>query len=164
MGSGKSTIGKELSKVLSLPFVDLDQKIEEIEGMSIPELFASKGEIYFRRKERETLFSLMNSNEGLIIATGGGTPCYGDTLKVLQEQSNSMVFYLKVSLNELVTRLQPEKNNRPLIAHLETLDDLNDFVRKHLFERSYYYSQAHQTISAEESVEMVTEAIVGTLF
>jgi len=164
MGSGKSTVGKALSELLSLPFVDLDQKIEEIEGMSIRELFASKGEIYFRRKESETLFSEIKSNRSLILATGGGTPCYGDTMNELLKQPDTIVLYLKVSLNELVSRLELEKSNRPLIAHLDTREDLNDFIRKHLFERSYYYNQAHQVINADVSTELIAQAIVGSLF
>lgn len=164
MGSGKSTVGKALSSILSIPLIDLDKKIEEMEGMSISKLFASKGEIYFRRKERETLFSLLHSDASFIIATGGGTPCYGNTMAELVANPNVVSIYLKVSLSELVTRLLPEKSKRPLIAHLETEEDLHDFIRKHVFERSFYYNQAHFTIDANETTENISEAIVRTLF
>lgn len=164
MGSGKSTVGKALSSVLSIPFVDLDQRIEEVEAMPVSDLFASKGEIYFRRKESETLLSLIHSDQPMVIATGGGTPCYGNTMTDLLQHQQVTTVYLKVDLPVLVTRLAGEKSSRPLISHLETQETLHDFIRKHLFERSYYYSQSEHIITANEKVGEIVEAIVGKLF
>ena len=163
MGSGKSTVGKLLSQKVSLPFVDLDQMIEKSTGMSISQLFEKKGEIYFRNKEKEVLFDLLNSPESMVIATGGGTPCYGDTMEKLQSFPNISTVYLNVALDELIDRLYKERINRPLIEHINDTETLKDFVRKHLFERAYYYNQADHVIYSANKNESV-EKIVASLF
>ncbi|MCC6726394.1 MAG: shikimate kinase, partial [Saprospiraceae bacterium] len=75
MGVGKSFLGKALAERLGLPFVDLDEIIEEQEGMSISSIFSSKGEAYFRVVEASCLRNLA-SKDNLVIATGGGAPCF----------------------------------------------------------------------------------------
>jgi shikimate kinase len=163
MGSGKSTVGKLLSQKVSLPFVDLDQMIEKTTGLSISQLFEKKGEIYFRNKEKEVLFDLLNSLDSMVIASGGGTPCYGDTMEKLQAFPNVSTVYLNVALDVLVDRLYKERKDRPLIAHIDDTELLKDFVRKHLFERAYYYNQADHVIDAANKNKSV-EKIVASLF
>lgn len=148
MGSGKSLLGSELASKLGYTFVDLDKEIERQEGMMIAALFQQKGEIHFRKKEIQTLKECINSKEKMVIALGGGTPCYGDTMKYLTSHENIITFYLKASLETLTERLYAQKKERPLISHLETKKELNDFVRKHLFERLPYYTQATFTIDS----------------
>ncbi len=82
MGSGKTTIGKHLSEVLNYKFIDLDQAIEYEEQHTISELFSKKGELYFRKKERTILEKILSSNSNIVVAIGGGTPCFGDTMEV----------------------------------------------------------------------------------
>jgi shikimate kinase len=165
MGSGKSSVGNELAAKLNFAFTDLDAEIEKVEGSSISELFVSKGEIYFRKLENSIFKRLIKSDERLVIATGGGTPSYGDTLSFLLEQEHVVVFYLKATLETLTKRLIKEKAKRPLIAHLDTTQALEDFIRKHLFERAHFYNQAHHTIRTDDaSVSEITEKIVAKLF
>jgi shikimate kinase len=165
MGSGKSLVGAELASKLGYSFVDLDSEIEKQEGMMISELFQQKGEIYFRKKEIETLKECINSKEKMVIALGGGTPCYGDTMKYLTSNENVITFYLSASIETLTERLYKQKTERPLISHLETKNALNDFVRKHLFERSSYYNEATYTIdSTSTSVSQQIHDIVLQLF
>ena len=71
MGSGKTTLGKQLAALMKIEFIDLDQMIEENESMTIAEIFSVKGEKYFRMNESEMLKSLSNTNA--VVATGGGT-------------------------------------------------------------------------------------------
>ncbi|HLT65668.1 MAG TPA: shikimate kinase [Flavobacterium sp.] len=135
MGSGKTTIGKNLSLLTGLPFVDLDTYIEEKENLSIQEIFNTKGEIYFRKQEHNWLNELLNLNTPIIISLGGGTPCYANNHLLLQN-NNVLSFYLKANITTLVNRLKDAKN-RPL---LNNIDDLPSFIAQHLFERSYFYN------------------------
>lgn len=160
MGSGKSTIGKDLAKALGYSFTDLDNYIEDKQGQSISEIFKTKGEIYFRKKETEYLQELIENRDKCVIALGGGTPCYSTNLNLLLKNINVKTIYFKLSISSLVNRLFKEKENRPLISHLKLKEDLTEFIGKHLFERSEYYSQAELTISADgKSVQELVEAI-----
>lgn len=165
MGSGKSSIGKHLSQLMSYPFQDLDAYIESSENTPIKQLFETKGEIYFRKKEATLLQKILSENPKLILATGGGTPCYGHVMNDLLATKRVLTIYLKCSVETLTERLWKEKDNRPLIAHLTSKDVLNDFIRKHLFERSFYYSQAMYIINCDNRSEKeILENILVQLF
>jgi len=160
MGSGKTTIGKQLSSVLNYKFIDLDHAIENEAQQPISELFSKKGELYFRKKERTILETILASNVNIVLATGGGTPCFGDTMEFIKSTENTITIYLQSS-NELLTqRLFNERLNRPLIAHIQSQELLNDFIRKHLFERSYFYNQSDIKLSIDNlTVAAVIEEI-----
>lgn len=135
MGSGKSVIGKKLSKKLNIEFIDLDHFIELKEGLKISEIFKTKGEVYFRKQENIWFNELLSENKNLIISLGGGTPCYANNHLHLQN-NNVLSFYLKASISTLTNRLRLE-TDRPL---LNNIDDLHSFIAQHLFERSYFYN------------------------
>ncbi|MBK5214255.1 MAG: shikimate kinase [Flavobacteriaceae bacterium] len=165
MGSGKSAVGKKLAAVLGLSFKDMDTEIERNEGVSIPNLFSEKGEIHFRKIENEILKKILSRPEGFVLATGGGTPCYADSMDFLTKQKDVVSIYLKTPLDVLTTRLFSEKENRPLLKHLKTEEELNDFIRKHLFERAFYYNQAGLIIeNGGGSVSETVEKIILKLF
>lgn len=165
MGSGKSTLGEALSKTLDMPFLDLDNVIEQREGGSIQEIFKRKGEIYFRKKEAAYLQEVLETKESMILALGGGTPCYGTVMQDLHDREDVTTIYLKASIDVLTNRLWPEKEHRPLIAHLDDEELLNDFIRKHLFERKFFYLQAHITIDIDgKDIPVLLEEIVMRLF
>jgi len=147
MGSGKSTIGKLLAHKKSLEFIDLDDYIEQAENMSVSEIFENKGEVYFRKKEFQYLNEVLEQRNDFILSTGGGTPCYGNNMQTILENTNN-AFYLKVSIPELTKRLLKEKDERPLVRNI-TEEELPEFIGKHLFERSYYYNQASKVISCD---------------
>jgi shikimate kinase len=157
MGSGKSTIGKMLAKKLGIAFIDLDEYIEASEDMGIPEIFKTKGEVYFRKKEYEYLGEVLNDQKDFVLSTGGGTPCYGENMNVINN-ATSNVFYLKVTIAALIERLALEKAERPLIANIPDRE-LPDFIGKHLFERSFFYAKANHTINSngKEVGNLVTE-------
>lgn len=162
MGCGKSAVGRFLAEKQGIPFVDLDAFIEKKEGLGISELFALKGEIYFRRKEREYLDELLKQDAPMVISLGGGTPCFGDTMQMLTGSGNSVVF-LKASVQTLVERLEKEKEHRPLLKNLQTVD-LEEFIRKHLFERNQFYMQApHKVAVDDRSVEAIAEEVAQYL-
>lgn len=162
MGSGKSTLGKAFAMKKKIPFIDLDHYIEQQENSSIRQIFKEKGEIYFRKKETFHLNTLLNSDENFVLALGGGTPCFGNNMQLIKN-ATSHVIYLKYSPKSLTERLRAEKNNRPLIAHLKE-EDLEEFIRKHLFERNLFYSQANHIIAMDNlSVDESLEKLIAII-
>lgn len=147
MASGKSAVGQELARLNNYNFIDLDAFIESKEGMKIAEIFETKGEIYFRKKEGEYLKEVLMNSDNLVLSHGGGTPCYGNNLNLINTLSTSV--YLKTSISTLVNRLKNGKNKRPLVAELEG-DKLTEYVAKHLFERRNFYEQANYLVNADE--------------
>lgn len=164
MGSGKSTIGQKLSKVLKFDYIDLDAYIQNQEDKSIPELFKTQGEIYFRKIESRYLQVVLTA-EHSVISLGGGTPCYGNNMNVIKESTSVKSIYLKASIPSLVERLFGERAGRPLISHLENKSELTEFIGKHLFERSFYYNQADVTITTDgKSIDETIANIVMELY
>src|SRR5436853_6290275 len=84
MGSGKTFLGKQLAQLLNYEFIDLDEWIEQREKKSIAEIFSEDGEEYFRKKESQQLKLLAEKNNA-VIATGGGTPCFHDNMKWMND-------------------------------------------------------------------------------
>lgn len=147
MGSGKSVIGKNISKNIGIPFYDLDEIIENEEQNTIKNIFRVKGEVYFRKKESQVFNDFLKNNDNFILALGGGTPCYANNHQLLN-QDGVVAIYLKASIATLVFRLGNERSKRPLIAHLND-EELEDYIRKHLFDRGYYYLQAKHVVSVD---------------
>jgi len=165
MASGKSTIGRVLADNVNYQFLDLDDYIEEKEKMTIVELFKTKGEIYFRKKESIYLKEIIETKDDIILSLGGGTPCYGENMRVLQKAAKVSSIYLKASIGALVDRLENETSKRPLVAHLKTKEELIEFIGKHLFERNHFYSLANQTmVTDSKSTTEVVKAIRSRLF
>ena len=165
MGSGKSTIGKMLAARLNYPFMDLDQQIELSENLLIPEIFKQKGEIHFRKLENKVLKELLSSSDNFVLATGGGTPCYADSLSFMLNTPDVVVVYLKTTIPVLSGRLFVDKHQRPLVAHLESMEEMINFIGIHLFERSHFYNQAELIVETKEALpEEVVEIILEKLF
>jgi shikimate kinase len=151
MASGKSTIGKLLSLHTKFPFLDLDEYISKKEKLSIPEIFAQKGEIYFRKKEHDYLKEVLENKQNIIISLGGGTPCYANNMDFIQ-QKNSLSIYLKASILTLTERIMKHKESRPLVSFLAD-EQVPEFIAKHLFERRFFYEQANKTIVIDNKSE-----------
>jgi len=164
MGSGKSVIGSKLAEILKYDYIDLDDFIEKNEGDSIKNIFLKKGEIYFRKIETRYLKQLLEV-KNTVVSLGGGTPCYGNNTKIILEASNALSVYLKATIPTLSNRLFEEKDKRPLIAHISTPTELNEFIGKHLFERAPFYEQSSHTIKTDGlSVKEVVDQLVIQLF
>ncbi len=158
MGSGKSTIGKQLSKNVGIPFYDLDEIIQKTENETIKYIFETKGEVYFRKIESLIFRSFIKNTNDFILALGGGTPCYANNHEILQQQDINS-FYLKGSIDTLTDRLFQENENRPLIAKLSE-NELEEYIRKHLFDRSYYYLQSKEVVLIDnKSIETISDEI-----
>jgi len=142
--SGKSTLGKELASTLCYDYIDLDQKIEEYEQMTIPEIFAQKGENHFREIEKKVLHQCSNRLR-LVIATGGGAPCFFDNMNFILAKGIS--FYLDISVDEIIERLNKAQaqDNRPLLAGKNKEQLRQELVEKKAI-RSPYYQRANHCI------------------
>lgn len=156
MGSGKTTIGKELADNLQIPFIDLDQYIEVKEELSITDLFDKKGEVYFRKKEHMYLKELMERTENFVLSLGGGTPCYANNHLYLQSKDVESI-YLKASITTLENRLTIS-TNRPLLKHVT---NLKEYIAQHLFERNYFYNFSQHTIVIDnKDTEIIVDEIL----
>lgn len=144
MGSGKSTVGRQLAAQLQYHFIDLDTLIEQQEKATIAQLFASKGESYFREQEASHLRSVVK-HERVVVATGGGCPCYHDNMDWMNQ--HGVTVYLEASVKLLTDRLKKEKDNRPLLQG-KSPEALADFIQQKLSERIAYYQAAQISIPA----------------
>lgn len=145
MGCGKSTVGKQLAAKLKYDFIDLDKLIETDYQQTIPEIFALKGESEFRAIENNSLKKLINSNN-VVIACGGGTPCYYNNMELMN--SNGITIYIKMSVDALVNRLTNAKINRPLLEN-KTGEELHQLINSHLEKREDIYHQAHYIVKGK---------------
>lgn len=163
MGSGKSTIAKALAKELGINAKDLDEQIEAQVGLSVPEIFEQKGELFFRKKESQVLEDEINSDVDGILALGGGTPCYGNNMDSILSQENVRSIYLKASISSLTKRVLSDTSERPLIKGIKT-EDIPEFIGKHLFERMPFYERADLIVNVDQkSVEEVVGEIRNLL-
>lgn len=157
MGSGKTTLGRMLARVLDYDFEDLDSMVTARAGKSIPEIFDEDGEESFRTLEREALRST-ETFKNIIIATGGGTPCYFDNMQWMN--THGITLYLDFPKKVLLANLLPETSDRPLIAG-KTPTELARYIDKKRAEREVFYLQARFRI---EDPEITPEEVVSMIF
>ena len=156
MGSGKSIIGKDLSKYLNLKFYDTDKEIELNTKKSISVIFKEHGETYFRNIEEKICVNLLNQNN-CVISLGGGSIINKKIRKKIKQNSYSI--YLQVEISNLVGRLKSSKK-RPLLAkninNRETLKNLYD-------ERRKFYENADFVVNNDDDKFQVLEKIKANL-
>ena len=140
MGSGKTTAGEKLAKLLNKNFVDLDKYIEQHEKISIQDLFENFGEPVFRKIEQRCLNEVFEKQKQAVISLGGGTICYEDNLEKVKNAG--ILIYLELPAVTLVQRIENSKVKRPLLKNL-TGKALLDFVNDKLKEREKFYNSAH---------------------
>ncbi len=144
-GSGKTTIGRELATILGLEFVDMDNLIEAKAGKTIEQIFSNKGETHFRKLEREVLkeTTLLHN---VVIATGGGAPCFFNNMEVIT--NNGIAVYLDVSVDNIVYRLTNSKSatERPLVKNKTPLE-VKEYVCEILKKRAPYYLKSSVIIT-----------------
>ena len=160
MGCGKSYVGRLLAAKMGFTFVDADSVIENTEGAKIAEIFGSQGETYFRKVESEILRGF-GKWDNIVVATGGGAPCFHDNMDWMNE--NGITVYLKTSPALLMARLKNEADHRPILGG-RTDDDLLHFIEQKLEERNLFYSQATFTIEQEGNGEEMVGYIVNALY
>ncbi|WP_019414941.1 shikimate kinase [Paenisporosarcina sp. TG20] len=149
MGSGKSAIGRRLSYSLKIPYYDMDQEIVKKMGMSIPEIFATYGETFFRQQEHEFLKTFRD--EWCIISTGGGVAVNPSNRKHMRK--TGLVLFLDATFSDIWKRIHRDVN-RPIVqsSTREELEALYSFRKRH------YKAAKHITIKTEgRSLRQITE-------
>lgn len=145
-----------------MKFIDLDAFIAEREQSTIPDIFKTHGEVYFRKKEMEYLRQALDTKGDVVLGTGGGTPCFGTNMQVITAATPNSI-YLQMGLNALLERLMTERAERPLLAKLPE-DEIPDYIAKHLFERSYFYNQARIHLKADgKTVAQLVKRVTAEL-
>jgi shikimate kinase len=157
MASGKSTVAKKLAKRLEVEYVDLDREIAKTAGMSIPEIFKTKGELGFRKLEQRELRKWLNKDE-FVIACGGGTPCFYESMDDMNGAGTTV--YLQMTPKAIVDRVQSAKEERPILKGLNT-EQMLEKVTGQLAKREPFYSKAEWIVNGvnldiEELAGMVT--------
>jgi shikimate kinase len=160
MGAGKSTIGRRLSTRLGLPFLDADSEIEAAAGMSIPDIFETRGEPDFRDGEVRVIARLLD-NGPAVLATGGGAFMRQETRDRIRDKAVSL--WLKVDSDVIMRRLK-RRSDRPLLRNA----DPEATVERLISEREPVYGQADLTVWSrdvphEKIVDECIEALYGQL-
>ena len=156
MGSGKSIIGKDLSRVYKYKFIDTDNEIEKYLGMNIETIFSKYGENYFRKIEERICLKVLDYNN-CIISFGGGSILNAIVRKKIKTESLSI--YLKVDQNILVKRLS-KSTKRPLLKNTDTEEVIKQLYEK----RKNYYNKADLIIENNGQKKMVLENLLKKQF
>lgn len=146
MGSGKTTLGRQLAEAMGVRFVDLDEAVVVLAGQSIPEVFERQGEEAFRSMEAGMLEQFCSSEDAFVMATGGGTPCFGSNMDRMKDAGTTI--FLDVPAEELARRLAPDSSSRPLISRIPP-SGLKDFLKQLLDQRKVHYSRADFILRGE---------------
>lgn len=144
MGTGKTSLGKILADRLGRTFIDIDQKIEQDAGLSIPKIFELHGENYFRELEKKAVAEIVK-RKNLVIATGGGTVKDEENLRLLKE--SGVIVCLTTAPEEILIRTQ-RRGERPLLDKPD--DERLAEIKKLLAQREKFYSQADYTIDTTD--------------
>ncbi len=146
MASGKSTFGKLLAQKTGCAFIDLDDFWVQQEGLTVAEIFQQFGEEEFRKRERKALEKVAEI-DNVIVATGGGTPCFFDNMELMNRTGTTV--YLQASAQWLANSIVLHPGDRPLVKGL-SLNQLIDFVEKHLPPRISFYEKAKKVVNVEK--------------
>lgn len=149
MGTGKTAWGRRWSQRFNMPFLDLDELIEQDAGKSVVDIFEKDGEDFFRVKEAELLRSKCIA-DGHIIACGGGTPCFYDNMQWMNEQGFTVC--LTASAPFILKNVLEEKEKRPLVKNINEAE-LLFFIEQKLKERVSFYNMAKLVLDAENLKE-----------
>lgn len=160
MGTGKTTLGRMLAERLGLHFIDMDRMIEQRYHLCVSDIFATKGEPFFRSAERAILEELTDY-ENVVISTGGGTPCYADNMQLMV--ASGLVIYISATVDTLFHRLKKAAYSRPLLRD-KSDQELLGYIADNLAIREPFYTRAQLVIESGGSgklqlVDQMVESI-----
>lgn len=151
MGTGKTSLGKAAAEKLKIPFMDTDDLIVEREGMTINEIFAGKGEEYFRSLETQLITELQDMEGGHVIAVGGGLPLREENRPLLKKLGR--VIYIRTSPRILASRLETD-TKRPVLKQGE--GTILEKVERILSEREPKYKDAADIVIENDGMSFYT--------
>jgi len=143
--SGKTTLCRKLARMLNFEFIDLDEYIEEKEGLSIPEIYTASGEENFRTLEWKSLKELVKK-DNIVVSTGGGVPCHCNNMNLMEKSGE--VIYLKVTDETLVSRLKRAVHNRPIVKG-KTEEELRLYIADLRSRCEHHYKRAKYIVDGE---------------
>ena len=149
MGAGKSTVARKLAEKLRWVWADTDACVERRSGMPVHEIFAKYGEEEFRKREIECLRQSMRSGN-VIIACGGGAPCYSKAMDMML--SSGHVIYLEAQIDTLVSRLSADPGKRPILGNEDK--PLKDQLKMLMDQREPVYRRAHAVVTTDTLSEL----------
>lgn len=156
MGAGKTTVGALLGQRLAWRFVDTDEQIEAVSGATIAQLFAERGEPWFRQLEHDTIRQLLNS-QSLVLALGGGAIEDERTRGLMLSSDGTQLIHLEASLETILNRCRGTEFQRPI------LQDKANLEARYL-RRLPLYRQAHLTLAVDTfGPDAAVEAILDYL-
>ena len=154
-GVGKTTVGQGIASRLRRPFLDFDREIERREGATVAEIFAEKGEPYFREKER-TLSTELAQVGGMVLSPGGGWIADPEGVALLRPRAR--IIYLKVRPEVALTRLGPDRTARPLLTRPDPLGELKRLLK----EREPHYQSADAVVDTEQlTAQQVIDSVLA---
>jgi XRE family transcriptional regulator, aerobic/anaerobic benzoate catabolism transcriptional regulator len=157
-GAGKTAVGRRLARKLRVPFVELDQRIEELAGLSLAEIFSIHGEAYYRRLERQTLERVLADERPLVLAAGGGLVTSADTFALVRQRT--VTVWLRASAQDHWNRVWQQGDRRPSAGRQEALGELKRLLER----REPLYAQATHTIDTSRlGLESTVRAIESKL-
>ena len=145
-GAGKSTVAKKIAQHFNFLALDTDIMLEEKYRISVFDVFEKYDESVFRQLEYKTLVEALQQ-DNVVIATGGGAPCFFDAMKIINENAHSI--YIEMSPKSLTHRLLRAKVTRPYTQN-KTEEELLTFITEQLALRRPIYQQAHFTVKGED--------------
>ena len=161
MGSGKSTTGQQLAKVVGADFQDLDEIIETAENQTIAQIFDNRGEHFFREIESHHLKTIQEGEHPKVVAVGGGTPCFLDNMDWMN--TNGTTIFLNPTVDILFNRLKSETAHRPILAG-KTDETLRHFITEKLNSRLHFYKKANIVIDIESDDFNVIRKIIAEIY
>ena len=164
MGAGKTSVGKVMARRLGLGFYDLDWYIEERFRRKVADIFAEKGEEGFRKIEHNMLHEVAEF-EDIVLALGGGTPCFYDNMDYLN--SKGITVFMNALPETIVRHLKISHTVRPLLQQKQG-QELLDHISTHLEKRLPYYRKAQYEISVDcldsfSKIDLLVEEILSTI-
>lgn len=156
MGAGKTTLARKISEILEWPFLDSDLEIEKDEGVSIKKIFETKGEPFFREKERLKIADLLDHSKR-IISVGGGAITNPETAEAIF--SKSLCLWVDAPIAVLAQRAS-RHDGRPLLNGRNAEEALTERMEQ----RKHLYSQAHLYVDGNPNIDDVTHNAIGQIF